>query len=90
MIITYGYGDKMNKTIGLCSICGGRVVVPDVWLGVDPPRPTCSSCGAKKREDLPVIQMERSSSTIPYVPARLPTITVGIKKMPMLWNGVLR
>lgn len=35
-----------NKTIGTCSICGGPVTLPSVWLGIIPPTPTCASCGA--------------------------------------------
>jgi hypothetical protein len=34
------------KVVGKCGICGGRVVVPAVWLGVIPPTPTCEKCGA--------------------------------------------
>lgn len=26
--------------IGACSVCGGRVTVPDTWLGIYPPVPT--------------------------------------------------
>ena len=37
-------------TVGTCSICGGAVMVPDVWHGMTPPVPTCSSCGAIPRE----------------------------------------
>lgn len=32
--------------IGTCSICTGAVTVPDVWMCIIPPTPTCSSCGA--------------------------------------------
>ena len=39
----------MSHTIGTCSICGGPVQEPDIWCGSDPPTPTCSSCGATKR-----------------------------------------
>ena len=35
-----------NHIVGTCSRCGGYVVVPALWLGVVPPTPTCSSCGA--------------------------------------------
>lgn len=33
-------------TLGTCSICGGRVSIPDVWHSVIPPVPTCEKCGA--------------------------------------------
>lgn len=36
----------MNHVIGQCSNCGGDVLVPEVWGGVDKPRPTCNRCGA--------------------------------------------
>ena len=48
--------------IGRCSICGGNVEIPDVWYGVDPPKGTCRSCGAVKRDDLPVVNMEPRGS----------------------------
>lgn len=35
-----------TKTIGTCSLCGGAVTVPDPWMGVTPPTPTCSKCNA--------------------------------------------
>lgn len=44
--------------IGTCSICGGAVTAPTVWSGVVPPEPTCSSCGAIKKQSYgPVIDM---------------------------------
>jgi hypothetical protein len=50
-----------HRTIGTCSICGGAVVTPDVWLGVVPPTPECSSCGAQpRRSHGPVIEMRPS------------------------------
>ena len=33
-------------TIGTCSLCGGPVMLPDVWFGVHPPTPKCLFCGA--------------------------------------------
>ena len=47
-----------EKIIGKCSICGGLVTVPNIWYGINPPIPTCSSCGAVKKDLLPVIDME--------------------------------
>lgn len=50
----------MDRTVGTCSICGGRVTLPEVWMGVVPPIPRCASCGAtKKQPHGPVIDMER-------------------------------
>lgn len=49
----------MNRTIGTCSLCGGAVTVPSVWMGVIPPVPTCSGCGARAAEAHgPVIPMK--------------------------------
>lgn len=48
----------MNTTIGTCSICGGPVQVPSVWMGLTPPVPTCSRCGARATESYgPIIPM---------------------------------
>ncbi len=43
--------------IGKCSICGGQVTVPESWLGIFPPTPTCRSCGAEAENRGPVIPM---------------------------------
>lgn len=49
----------MRITIGTCSICGGRVSIPNEWLSVTPPIPTCDGCGAKPVQPHgPIIQME--------------------------------
>ena len=49
----------MNRTVGTCSNCSGRVAVPDLWLGVGPPIATCEQCGAtKKQPHGPVIDMD--------------------------------
>lgn len=34
------------RTVGTCGNCGGAVCVPEIWMGIFPPTPTCSSCGA--------------------------------------------
>lgn len=36
----------MNRTVGTCSICGGRVSTPEAWYATVPPVPRCESCGA--------------------------------------------
>lgn len=51
-----------RQVIGKCSICGGLVAVPQIWGGIKPPVPTCTSCGAEAErtdphKDLPVIPM---------------------------------
>ena len=56
----------MDKTIGTCSCCGGRVTVPEPWMAVIPPTPTCQSCGATKEDHGPVIQMTPSSKKYPF------------------------
>ena len=60
--------------IGTCSICGGRVEVPDVWYGLNPPTPTCQSCGAISAQHGPVIQMRPNPTKIEW------TITSAIKE----------
>lgn len=50
----------MDCTVGTCSNCGGRVILPEIWMGVIPPVPTCRSCGATHKQPYgPVIEMER-------------------------------
>lgn len=46
------------QVIGTCSCCGGAVTVPGVWHGTMPPVPTCSRCGARKENEMPVIKMQ--------------------------------
>lgn len=47
------------QVIGTCSLCGGRVVMPTLWSGINPPVPSCTSCGAtKKQPNGPIIEME--------------------------------
>ena len=49
----------MDRTIGTCSWCGGRVTVPEHWMGMSPPIPTCENCGAKAKHPWgPAIEME--------------------------------
>ena len=49
----------MNKTIGLCSKCGGKVTVQTgAHMIVGPPTPRCEDCRAKPKSNLPVIEME--------------------------------
>ena len=49
--------------MGTCSICGGRVSVPLAWWGINPPTPTCDTCGAVPAEAHgPVIPMRPSET----------------------------
>jgi len=53
----------VDRTAGTCSICGGRVVIPDAWMGMVPPVPTCSRCGARKENPWgPEVKMIRKES----------------------------
>lgn len=36
----------MTRSIGTCGLCSGPVTVPSIWMGVYPPTPRCSHCGA--------------------------------------------
>ena len=46
--------------IGICSICQGHVRQhTGPWAGLDPPTPTCVSCGAKPSDEYrPIILMK--------------------------------
>lgn len=46
------------RVLGACSVCGGAVVVPEIWHSVKPPIPTCERCGAVRKNPGPVIEME--------------------------------
>lgn len=56
----------MEKTVGTCSICGGRVTVPSNWMGIYPPTPTCQNCGARAAQN--------NGPVIPMKPVQLPHI----------------
>lgn len=64
----------MSKNIhGTCGHCGGAVTTPSVWMGIEPPTPTCNRCGRiPKNPHGPVIPMEdsprgRESSGLPEI-----------------------
>lgn len=48
----------MKRILGSCSKCGGRVTVPKIWHGVNPPTPSCDSCHSIPVDTKPVIQMK--------------------------------
>lgn len=55
-----------QSIVGKCSICGGLVAVPSVWMSILPAVPRCLSCGATQKPHdpwahLPTIPMERAS-----------------------------
>lgn len=37
-------------TVGTCGNCGGPIDVPDTWMGICPPTPTCRSCGSTPKD----------------------------------------
>lgn len=52
----------MNRTVGTCGACGGRVSVPAAWLGAVPPVPTCEACGRQAARPWgPVVEMARTA-----------------------------
>lgn len=55
----------MDRVLGTCSLCGGAVTLPWRWMDrAVPPVPTCSKCGAtKKQPHGPVIEMEKRLDT---------------------------
>lgn len=58
-----------EKTIGTCSMCGGAVTAPTLWMGVSPPTPSCRSCGALPAQSHgPVIPMEQPKPMGPPKP----------------------
>lgn len=70
----------MNKAIGTCSICGGRVTVPHAWGAVIPPTPTCERCGATSAAHGPVIPMQgRENTKIVSSSGDYPQIDNGLK-----------
>lgn len=50
------------KIIGTCSVCGGRVAVPNIWHGIYPPKPSCIDCDAVAASSGPVIPMKKRGS----------------------------
>ncbi len=52
----------MNQAIGICSLCGGDVVLPTHYMSVVPPKPTCESCGAVAKTKGPVVPMQRRAN----------------------------
>ncbi|MES2409009.1 MAG: hypothetical protein V4509_01770 [Patescibacteria group bacterium] len=37
------------RIIGTCGSCGGPVTIPNEWMSILPPVPTCQSCGKKPK-----------------------------------------
>ena len=53
------WGDN-KPVIGICSICGGDVVMPTRPMAS--PQAYCQTCGAVKKRNLPIIPMERPNT----------------------------
>ena len=51
-----------QQRIGRCSICGGDVVLPIVWMAIVPPHASCSRCGAVESASGPVVPMQPRES----------------------------
>lgn len=51
----------MQRIIGTCSECRGRVCLPDFYWSVIPPVPRCIDCGATVADYGPVIPMRPRS-----------------------------
>lgn len=51
----------MNRTVGTCGVCGGRVSVPAAWYATVPPVPVCEACGRQAARPWgPVVEMAPS------------------------------
>jgi hypothetical protein len=50
-----------QQVVGRCSLCGGSVTIPTFYHSVVPPTPTCQSCGATKKNTMPIVEMEQPS-----------------------------
>lgn len=55
-----------QRTIGTCSLCGGPVRVPLVWMGVFAPTGECADCGAVGAGHGPVIPMKQAPRVRTY------------------------
>jgi hypothetical protein len=56
---------------GTCGNCGGAVCIPDGWLCIYPPTPTCASCGAVPVEAHgPVMPMKPAGYRLVYGPPK--------------------
>jgi len=62
----------MDNVVGKCGNCGGNVTLPRAWYGIDPPEPTCKSCGAVAKSHLPVVEMEPARARQPFRPLSTP------------------
>ncbi len=66
----------MDRIVGTCGRCGGTVTVPTAWLGIVPPTPTCTSCGAVVAQG-PVLPMrDPPSSPRSSDPRGMRTLTI--------------
>lgn len=58
-----------HTVVGSCSLCGGPVLVPTVWMSVQPAVPQCYRCGA--------VRADNHGPVIPMVPSPPHRITFG-------------
>lgn len=54
------------QTIGTCGRCGGPVVVPNLWMSVISPTPSCAQCGAVAAQHGLVMEMQPQAPQIAY------------------------
>jgi hypothetical protein len=57
------------RTIGSCSLCGGAVRVPLVWMSIFAPTAECADCGALGSGNGPVIPMKQALPVRTYTDA---------------------
>lgn len=60
-----------SQVVGTCSLCGGRVLAPSVWMGVVPPIPQCESCSATPAAHGPIIEMRPAQQGRTFVSDRI-------------------
>lgn len=77
----------MNQVVGTCSLCGGPVTVPAVWMSIIPPTPTCGHCGAVAAEHGPVIPMRPAEPVRTWTSTRLSPYTVDSTGEKLLGGG---
>lgn len=62
----------MNRTVGTCGACGGRVSAPAAWMGLQPPVPTCEACGRQAAWPWgPVVEMAPGRRLSPGLEAEI-------------------
>jgi len=66
-----------HRIIGTCSLCGGRIGIPNIWHGIYPPEPQCLNCYAVAADSGPVIPMRQGpriiAKVVPFAPVKQST-----------------